>query len=401
MDLLAIAYVVHVKTPGHFGGEARSYQVALALAQNSLQVDLYGAVDVAGDWPRGVNPVRLQGPFPLGIFQLWHRFRQQRPVISIERYQFPLFNVAFWTQYWRRQPILMEVHGFPIDEFQLMQKDISINKVDKITWLMSKIPTSLLERVQAFIFRRVTHFIVTSYGTKAILGQLGVPASKVTVIYNSVDADKFNPALYDKETARRAFNVPVGRPIVLYAGSFHEELLTVLQAVKNVVTQNKEIFFIFVSSGDTTLVNNRLKELGLTEENILLREAVDHHEMPKLLATANVILAPYTLNSERFKKAFHYSPLKVMEALAMGKKVITVNADELLTVFDGVSNVEFAQAGSVVSWGEEILLAIDCQDDKDLGEGRAFILDGYQWADVGRKYRQLIEKFMVGGATDE
>ncbi len=379
-----LAYVVHLKTPGLSGGETRSYQMAQALGRLVDGLHLYGQVDPTHEWGR-VSPHRLKTPFPLGIRQLLRDFKTLDVNVAIERYQFPPFNVAALTQIIRRKPIILEVHGFPIEEYilQAQRGDATIGLLSK---LLAQVPEAIWLRVQRWLFRRVAHFIVTSAGTKAILITLGVPAERVSVVYNCVDPALFDMTQHTQTAARQRLGLPQDRRIVLYAGSMmHEELGIVLEAAR------PDALYLLVGGGDLQPLTAKARQLGLNDDTLRFMPAIPHQQMPELLSAVDVVLAPYSLGSARFKAAFHYSPLKIMEALAMGKPVVTVDADELHAVFDGLPNVHFVESGDSASWEAGIRQALAMVGDAALGQGRDFILNGYRWEDAAAHYLTIIE----------
>ncbi|MCG8352021.1 MAG: glycosyltransferase family 4 protein [Chloroflexales bacterium] len=387
-----IGYVVHVRTPGSVGGETRSYQVAQALAASGMHVHLYGKIDPAFQWAQHIYPHQLSWPMPKAAAQLVYDLTRYEINVAIERYHFPIFNAAYFAQRLRKKPIIFEVHGFPIDEFRLMKQSNSTDSSRVVRALM-KAPTILWEKLQLKLFQHGDHFIVTSTGTQRILQKLGVPAERISVVYNCVDPVLFDPVERDRAILRRSFGLPEQGKIVLYAGSlFHEELMTIIAAAASVVKRDPQAHFLFVGQGSRTDLTLAAQQQGLSVEHISLLSPVPHQRMPDLLAACDVVLAAYALNSERFRHSFHYSPLKLMEALAMAKPVVTVDAAELRELFGHVSNVQFAQSGCSKSWAAQIEAALATIGDAALAQGRMFVLDGYRWQDAALRYSQIVQQ---------
>jgi glycosyltransferase involved in cell wall biosynthesis len=391
----ALGYVVHVKSPGTSGGETRSYQVAQALACAGLDVHLYGRINSSHAWTGQVHPHQLKKPTPIGTAQLLKDFARYHVKYAIERYHFPLFNVGFFAQQIRHNPVIFEVHGFPIDELALLARNHSGSPY-LLANVISRTPRVLWTQLQKAVFRRAVHFIVTSEGTKKILIGLGVPHNRISVVYNCVDPALFRMEGFDSTSSRLEFGLPPGGEIILYAGSLaHEELATTIEAAATVISKRPCARFVYVGPGTPDFLQGSAHRLGIPKEHVHVLSPVPHHRMPSLLAAADVVLAPYSLESERFKLSFHYSPLKIMEALAMDKPVVTVSVDELHEVFAGVPNVLFAEDASPSSWAAGILRALDMSGSPTLAQGRAFVLDGHRWADVAEKYIEIIESIEV------
>jgi glycosyltransferase involved in cell wall biosynthesis len=391
-----LGYIVHLKTPGEIGGETRSYQVAQALGSIGAQIFLYGDIAEGVKWHSNVHPCKLKHPAPLGIWQLLCDFQLNGIKVCIERYQFPPFNVGWWTQSINNQPILLEVHGFPIDEYSLAIRE-NPQESGPFRRLFAKVPKSSWELMQEALFRRVDHFIVTSRGTMNILVNSGVPANKISTVYNGVDPVMFSPSDIQSTDLRTRLGLPTDRQIILYGGSlFHEELLTVFEAIPAVVSVHPKAHFAFIGRGPTDHLLGRVNELGLTDKQISILPAISHKLMPALLSSVDLLLAPYKLDSKRFEKGFHYSPLKILEALAMQKVIVTVNSKELIDVFGGLPNLFYVQNGSAASWSETILIALEQHGNSRLVEGREFVLDGFSWKRVAEKYIQILSQVISG-----
>lgn len=391
-----LAYVVHVKTPGSGGGETRSYQVAQALASEGYRIHLYGKPDPHYSWPPSVMPHTLAAGTHQAVLQLYRDFSRANVKVCIERYQFPPFNPGFWVQLLRGQPIILELHGFPIDEYRLMLSEQSACGVHAVPRFLLKVPPAAWTNLQSFIFRHTSHFVVTSAGTRSILAGLGVEPHRVTVTYNRVDTRMFDPSLYADLTVRTDLGFDNDEIIFLYAGSvFHDELLVVIQAFAQLLEHGlKARLAIFGAAGSIERLKLTAQGAGVPSASFRASQAIPHHLMPRLLQAADVVLAPYTLDSERFQSAFHYSPLKIMEALAMAKPVITVNAAELRTVFESVPNLVFVDESSSDSWATAMLTAVDMRNSPSLKRGRDFVAEGYRWRDAAKDYAAIIDRLL-------
>ena len=385
-----IGYVVHVKSPGRSGGETRSYQIAQALGVTGAEVHLYGQIDHSFEWFHRVYAHGLKRPVPFGIMQLLRDFSKNDVRVVIERYHFPPFNPGFFAQRVRNRPLIFEVHGFPIDEYKMITRHPGDN-VHPVTKLVTRLPTVAWERLQMAMFQRAAHFIVTSSGTKDILAGMGISQEKVSVIYNRVDPSLFDPVGREQVACRAVLNLPSDSQLVLFAGTFTEELSSVFQAASVVTDKRPSVCFIFAVNGQVALLQAMAHTHGLNDRYFRIIPPVSHQQMPNLLTAVDVVLAPYSLHSERFRKGFHYSPLKVMEALAMEKPIVTIDATEMRTVFGNIPNVQFVESGSREEWVEGILRALDMSQDPILAQGRAFVMNGYCWQDAAQMYHEIIQ----------
>lgn len=384
-----VGYIVHVKSPGTIGGEARSYQVAQALGESGASVHLYGQVDHSFRWFDKVYPHSLKRPTPVAMRQLLSDFSYYNVGVVIERYQYPPFNPGFFAQLLRKKPLVFEVHGFPIDEYRLFahRRDI---KVDSLARLVAGFPPKTWQWLQAAMFRRAAHIIVTSAGTKAMLVGMGIPEKKVSVIYNRVDPNLFSPIGQDQIACRMALGLPVDGQLVLFAGTFSEELDFVFEAASIVIDTCPSVQFVFAVSGPDANVKALADKYAIDHQKLHIISAVPHQQMPGLLAAVDVVLAPYSLHSERFRQGFHYSPLKILEALAMKKSIVTIDVAELKGVFGSMPNMHFVESGCAKEWAKGILQSLALCQSPTLTLGRSFVMDGYRWQDAAQMYLDII-----------
>ena len=181
--------------------------------------------------------------------------------------------------------------------------------------------TGTLDRVRAL--ERITlgesdAIVCVSRVTRAYLAGLGVDATKIHVIPNGVDADAFAaPPLAPLD----------GRvPVALYVGTLADwqGLSTLVEAMPRVLAR-RPLRLRIVGRGRSRQrkdVARRIRKLGL-EEQVHVEPAVPHHEVPALIAAADVALAPLAYDERNVVQGC--CPLKLLEYMACGRPIVASN----------------------------------------------------------------------------
>lgn len=149
---------------------------------------------------------------------------------------------------------------------------------------------SIVEWFCQILYRHVDHIVVLSPGFRRTLIERGVPAEKITVIYNwadeiealdSASAATHAPTLFDPE---HGFTV-------LFAGNMGaaQRLDPVLDAAKILATERKDIGLYLMGGGvDVQRLQARVAEEGI--DNVRFLPRVPLHEVQEILRQAGALL---------------------------------------------------------------------------------------------------------------
>ncbi len=199
-----------------------------------------------------------------------------------------------------------------------------------------------------------------------------------TVIPHGTSTELFEPASIDREEARRAFGFT--GPTVLFPGTprVYKGLEILAQAVTKV-------------SGARLAVTCRPKDLAGPEwERFSLERipVVPYASLSKLLAAADVIPI-HQLDSE---PARHQLPMKVFDAMAMGKAIVASSVSDLPFVLE--------KCGRLVPPGDVDKLAFaisellsNPEEARVLGErARARCLESYSMQRIGERLFEVVRQ---------
>ncbi len=159
--------------------------------------------------------------------------------------------------------------------------------------------------------------ICPSAVTRAYIASLGIPRDKVAVIPNGADTRLF---------AARPAAAPAGEPTILYAGTLADwQGLDVLIEGLPAILARRPVRLQIVGRGrgrQQKDVLKRVRKLGL-EERVSLLPPVPHHEMPAVIAQADVCVAPLAYNDRNVTQGC--CPLKLLEYMACGRPIVASN----------------------------------------------------------------------------
>jgi len=231
-------------------------------------------------WPVGDDPNYLRRAIEFGQAVMHH----------LDGRGTPSYDVCHFRSVWCGLPIvqaksrlgyktLFEVNGLPSIELKYHYPALKGSPVlAKIK--EQEIATLLLADA----------IICPSAVTRAYIASLGIPREKITVIPNGVDTKLFEP-----QPPNPACDVST----LVYIGTLADwQGLDVLIAAMPAILSQHPVKLRIIGHGrgrQRKDLQRRIRKLGL-EGSVSVDPAVPHHEMPRLLAQADVCIAPLAYN---------------------------------------------------------------------------------------------------------
>ena len=173
----------------------------------------------------------------------------------------------------------------------------------------------LIRPLLRFTLRRADRVVAVSGALKEAIAALGIPAERISVIPNGVDAQKFRPV--PQADARQALGLPADRPVVLSVGGMNPvkgfDLL--LRAFRLTLDgQIRRPYLVIVGDGaERTALEAQASALDLRGD-VRFAGSVPHLELYQWYSAADV----FCLASRR-----EGWPNVVLEALACGVPVVS------------------------------------------------------------------------------
>jgi len=209
---------------------------------------------------------------------------------------------------------LFEVNGLPSIELKYHYPGIDSNLLTKI----KEQEIATLHLSDAILCpSNVTRDYIASLGLD-LSTSLRAGRKRITVIPNGVSPSDFSSS---------PLPVREGRvPVLLYIGTLADwqGLDIVIRALPKILEQQAVRLQIIGRgrSRQRKLLAKQIRKLGV-EEHVSIQPAVPHHEVPGLIAAADICLAPLGLNDRNVTQGA--CPIKVLEYMASSRPLIASN----------------------------------------------------------------------------
>ncbi len=230
------------------------------------------------------------------------------------------------------------------------------------------------ERVNKFIFSRISGFIVTNKYKIGILNKnYGIPMDKMIYQPNAVDIEKFDIEI-SREEARKNLGLPLDKKIVLYTGHLFswKGVLTLLEAVKLLP---KDHLVYFVGGTDKDIANFKRKMESIGANNAIIVGRKPHSEIPIWLKAADVLVLPNTAKDQASK--YETSPVKLFEYMASGRPIIASDLPSIRDIVDE-SMVLFFEADNYGALAASITEALQMSGES-MAEENMDKIKAYSW----------------------
>jgi alpha-maltose-1-phosphate synthase len=237
--------------------------------------------------------------------------RELAPDVVIERYyNFGGEGVICAAR--RGVPAVLEVNS-PMIEYEGSPKQ----RLDRLIG-------SPLRRWREHLARSAAAFVTP---TAAILPEF-VPPENVHVLPWGANTDRFHP---DVEPA--AIALPEARPVVGFVGSFRPwhggRTLVDAAAVLRRAGRHTPVFLMIGDGAERPALERLVREQGLADDFRFVG-SLPHSEVPPYLRRAVIGVAPFEPHRNRYLEIdFYWSPLKVLEYMAMALPVVTIDVPAL------------------------------------------------------------------------
>lgn len=193
------------------------------------------------------------------------------------------------------------------------------------TWIIG-----ILRWLEQYIYRGSAHISVITAYFREFLVQNGVPAERISVIPNFVDAEFIRPLPRDNDFSRR--HGLAEKFVVSHAGNigYAYDLETLIEAA-SLLRSDRDIAFLIVGDGVVKpILQERVRALNL--ENVQFMSYQPREDVPLLRAASDVQVA---LN--RPGASLHSMPSKVYEIMASARPLLASadSGSDLAILIDG------------------------------------------------------------------
>jgi Glycosyltransferase len=209
----------------------------------------------------------------------------------------------------------------------------------------------LLEYLEVFLYKRAALIISVTESFKAELISLGIDKSKIKVVLNGVDINRYRP-FSDKDEEFSSRHDLQDKFVVGYIGThgMAHGLENVVKAAEK-LKANNEIVFIFVGGGsERQNIEKLVKDKKLN--NIRMLEKQPKENMPAIWSLCDLSLVPL-IDKPLFKTVI---PSKIFECMGMGLPILmSAPKGEATEIVNKTNSGYWVEPESSSKLAEEIL----------------------------------------------
>jgi len=231
--------------------------------------------------------------------------------------------------------------------------------------------------------------ICPSRVTRDYIASLGLDRKTVTVIPNGVSPSDFSPSPLPERTGRV--------PAMLYIGTLADwQGLDVLIKALPLILEKHPVQLKIVGRGRSRqrkMLAKQIRKLGL-EEHAIVQPPVPHHEVPALIAEADICVAPLGLNDRNVTQGA--CPIKVLEYMAAGRPLLASNMPIVRElVREDVDALLFSPSDSEDLAHQALALLDDFDLSQRLAESASKrALSKFTWHEAQKKLGKVYERLL-------
>jgi len=186
----------------------------------------------------------------------------------------------------------------------------------------------------------VSEYLRNAYGVKGI-----------TVLHGR-NTEVFNPDLFDPIEQKTGFNLQDSK-IIAFLGNpiSHKGIEDIVEAIKLIKDRGIKLV---ISGASNKTIERLIRE---NPDMVVYLGITDFDGVPKILSMADMVVLPQRNEPE----AYGQVPMKLFDAMAMAKPIISTNISEMPKILDGCGLI--VEPGDVAAIAEKIRYILDNPDE--------------------------------------
>ncbi|GAB5450510.1 MAG: hypothetical protein Hals2KO_08380 [Halioglobus sp.] len=236
----------------------------------------------------------------------------------------------------------------------------------------------LTRAMETWALKRADAVTCICEGIRADLVKRGIPAEKITIVPNAVDAARFQPVGEPNRDIVSRYALE-GKKVIAFIGSFYayEGLDLLVDAMPRLLEARPDVRLLMVGGGQVAdELKSRVAQLGI-EDRVIMTGRVPHEEVEAYYSVTDVLVYP----RKSMRLTDLVTPLKPLEAMAQKSMFVASDVGghrEL--VRDGVTGTLF-RADDIDDLVRCLLRLLDEEHrwPAMLDAGRAFVEHERTW----------------------
>jgi len=178
-------------------------------------------------------------------------------------------------------------------------------------------------------FREANCVIAVSDEIARFVDSCGIEAKKILTVPNGVDTDFFTPNV-GGASIRQQYGIG-DNPVMGFIGSFKpwHGIDFLIDGFITLAHKHPNVYLLCVGEGpELTKAKDRITQRGL-DRRAFFTGRIPHADVPGYLAAMDISVAPYLAQTD-----FYFSPLKIVESLAVGTPVVGPRIGQIEMLID-------------------------------------------------------------------
>jgi glycosyltransferase involved in cell wall biosynthesis len=218
--------------------------------------------------------------------------------------------------------------------------------------------------------------IVTTHAAKSSYMKLGIPGSRIEVLPNGVNVERFNCADIEKQL----FDTDIWdgvTPVVTYSGSLRQgkgvdQFIDAASLIKDA-----KFFIVGGTNEDISRYKAQLKSRNIY--NVFFTGHVSQSEVPKFLIRSDVLVLPNTTSAIAHSPEYT-SPMKMFDYMASGKPIVASDMPIFHEILTHGRDAFFVAPDSGAELARGIRYLLDHPEiAKRIGQTAKTEAQGYSW----------------------
>lgn len=239
--------------------------------------------------------------------------------------------------------------------------------------------TSAQKRLRPYLDRFTHRFLPNAHAIAEMLIAQGVPRSKIYVMPNSTNTERFNPETTGN--LRKSWGIDEGARVAGYLGAFRKakRLDLLLEAMLKVPEEVRPDYLMMAGTGpEFEVIKAQIEANDWLKSHIILLGGIDH--TPEFLNSIDYLL----LMSD-----FEGLPNVVLEAMAMETPVVATAVSDVPILLEGAGILVEPGNSQSMATGMEKMFSLSEPERKALGkQGRKKINETYELSSSNKTFWQ-------------
>lgn len=378
----------------YFGGVERRIMETAKSLRNEVDTTVYSGTKAGFKKPASVNGTKLvpcystDALFPADNWFFNRTIAQAADKIKADIYEAHAVSgyrfLKTLKKHHIKKPFIQTVHGVLADEYtQALQRGtptLQAKLANLIMWQLSKLEEEAAKNATLTV-------TISEYSRRKILQFYGVDETKIRIVPNGVDTQKFKPS-ENCEPMKRQIGID-NKLCILFVGRLipRKGLPYLIEAAKQILKEFNQTLFLIV--GDGPLRNHlvsHLEKMNLSDNFAFLGD-VSEKALPTLYNCADIFVLPSIQEGQG---------IALLEAQATAKPIVAFDVGGIREAIIDRETGLLVKPDSRELADALMKLLVNWSLREKMGRrGREFVMDNFSWDICAQKMLQVYREALA------